>query len=91
MATKPATKKTPAKSAAPAAKNPTLTTDEDKVRAYIKERILAKYGTYAAYAEAASAQRSHISGFLNGDRPVPAWALEHFKIVKRTVFALPAA
>ncbi len=67
----------------------TVTTKQDDVRKYIRTKIEKKFGTLSAFAEHAEAQRSHVSAFLGGSKPVPDWALEMFKVKKETVFTLP--
>ncbi len=67
----------------------TATTDQNDVRTYVKARILKKWESLSAFAEEVGAQRSHVSAFLNGAKPVPDWALEMFRIKKEVVFTIP--
>ncbi len=56
------------------------TDDVEKVRAYIKKLIEAKFGTMTAYAEKEQVSLQYISNVMSGNKPIPEWMLKRFKI-----------
>lgn len=55
-------------------------TSPEKVRAYIRQRIDARYGTLTAYAEKEEVSLQYISNVMSGNKPMPDWMLTRFKV-----------
>lgn len=59
---------------------PTLVKNEQKVRDYLKERIVTRYGTLAAYARKKEVAPSYVANVIRGVKPIPAWMLQGFNV-----------
>lgn len=61
---------------------PTLrkTTDEAKVREYIRKCILLKFPTLTAYAAKENVSLQYVSNVLAGSKPMPDWMYKRFRI-----------
>lgn len=61
------------------------TTEQDKVREYIRQCIAVKFGTLTAYANKEKVSLQYVSNVLSGNRPIPDWMLKRFKIAHTVV------
>lgn len=61
--------------------SPALSTNNvDEVREYLREKIIARHGSLAAYARKRETVVSYISNILRGVKPIPKWMLKSFRI-----------
>lgn len=58
----------------------TKTTDDQKVRDYIRDCIIEKYGTLQAFANKMDRTPSYFGNVLRGDRAMPDWLLKKFGV-----------